>query len=155
MTEKMNRHMNSCKSATATWLAVVLATALSAAAAPVAKPDASEPELAPARSVFIIPTNPQEGCDPFFPISTRSHEAATAAVSVPRGDITLIVLKGISGTPEHRLAIINNRTFAAGEEGDVVTRQGRIHIRCVEIKTNSVLIESNGQSRELTYAEKH
>jgi len=150
----MDRHMNSRKSATVVWLSVVFAAALPAAPAPVAKPATPEPYLVAARSVFIIPANPTEGRDPFFPISSRGY-VVTVATSVPGSDFTLIVLKGISGPPDHRLAIINNRTFAAGEEGDIVTRQGRLHIRCTDIKAGSVVIESGGQSRELTYTEKH
>ncbi len=63
-----------------------------------------------------------------------------------------LVLKGVSGPPDHRLAIINNRTFAVGDAQDLVTPQGRIHIRCVEIKDGSVVIESAGQKHELKYA---
>jgi hypothetical protein len=59
-------------------------------------------------------------------------------------------LKGFSGTPGHRLVIINNHTFAAGDEGDVITEQGRIHVRCVEIRSHSVVIEVSGKYHELT-----
>ena len=65
-----------------------------------------------------------------------------------------LALMGISGTPEQPLAIINNRTFSAGEEGDVVTRAGKIRIRCVEINMSSgtVSVQVGGQSRELRLA---
>jgi hypothetical protein len=150
----MNRRLNSCKHLVALWLPAVFAATSPAAAAPVAKPAAPEPELVAMRSVFVVPVNPAEGRDPFFPTSTRPYEAAVAA-SVQGSDFTLFILKGISGPPDHRLAIVNNRTLAAGEEADIVTRQGRIHLRCVEIRTNSVVIESGGQSHELTYVSKH
>ena len=65
--------------------------------------------------------------------------------------MTSLVLKGISGPPDHRLAIINNHTLGVGDEQDLVTAQGRIHIRCVEIKSNSVVIESGGENHELKY----
>ena len=55
---------------------------------------------------------------------------------------------------DHRLVIINNHTFAAGDEGDVITRDGRIHLSCIEIKTNSVVIEVGGQRHELFYSDK-
>ena len=102
------------------------------------------------RSVFMIPTNPREGRDPFFPTSSRPYESAQAG-QPHVGDISSLVLKGVSGPPDHRLAIINNHTFGIGDSQDIVTAQGRIHVRCVEIKDDSVVIESAGQSHELKY----
>jgi hypothetical protein len=66
--------------------------------------------------------------------------------------VSSLVLKGISGPPNHRLVIINNHTFGVGDEENLVTLQGPIHIRCVEIKARSVVIESGGQRHELSYA---
>ena len=143
----MKRSLYSCKSAMAAGLSFVSVVVLPVAAAPVTQPVA--PELAP-RSVFLIPANPQEGRDPFYPNSTRPYENAPAA-KASMGDVRSLVLKGISGPPEHRLAIINNRTLGVGDESDLTTPQGRIHIRCVEIKDNSVVIESGGQNHELKY----
>jgi hypothetical protein len=144
----MKRRINSCKSAMAAGLSVALVMVLPAAAAPAAQPVA--PEVV-SRSVFVIPANPKEGRDPFFPNSNRPYESAQA--SQPHvGDVTSLVLKGISGPPDRRLAIINNRTFGVGDEQDLATPQGRIHIRCVEIKDSSVVIESAGQRHELKYA---
>jgi len=65
-------------------------------------------------------------------------------------EATALTLKGISGAPDHRLVIINNHTFAAGDEGDVITEQGRIHVRCVEIKPHAVVVEVSGHYHELT-----
>jgi hypothetical protein len=146
----MKRHANSCKSAVAAWLSAAIVTVLPVAAAPVAKP--VEPVVVP-RSVFVIPTNPKEGRDPFFPNSTRLYEAV--ASKNPVGDLTSLVLRGISGPPDHRLAIINNHTFGVGDEGDVITSHNRIHIRCVEIKDKSVVVESGGQRHELNYVSRH
>ena len=139
----MKRNIHSSKSAMAAGLLVALAMELPVAAAPAA------PEVAP-RSVFVMPMNPQEGRDPFFPNSIRPYENAPAAKK-SIGDISSLVLKGISGPPDHRLAIINNRTLGVGDEQDLTTPQGRIHIRCVEIKSNSVVIESGGLNHELKY----
>jgi hypothetical protein len=100
------------------------------------------------RSVFVLPTNPKEGRDPFFPNSTRPYEDAA---SKNPGDLSSLVLRGISGSVDHRLVIINNHTFGVGDEGDVITPHSRIHIRCVEIKDNSVVVESGGQRHELSY----
>ncbi|HTY86691.1 MAG TPA: hypothetical protein VMB80_04440 [Candidatus Acidoferrum sp.] len=121
-------------------------------AAPPAKtpaPKTPAPE-AVARSSFTMPANPKEGRDPFFPTSNRPYESVQA--SQPHvGDITSLVLKGVSGPPDRRLAIINNHTFAIGDSQDIVTPQGRIHVRCVEIRDDSVVIESGGMNRELKY----
>ena len=105
------------------------------------------------RSIFILPSSPSEGRDPFFPDSTRPYKVAVAAN--PRvADVNSLVVKGFSGSVDRRLVIINNHTFAAGDEGDVVTPAGRIHLSCIEIRTNSVVIEVGGQRHELFYFDK-
>ena len=100
------------------------------------------------RSVFILPTNPGEGRDPFFPKSNRPYEMAPAATNNV-AEVTALVVKGTSGSPDHRLVIINNHTFAAGDTADVLTEQGRIRVHCVEIKPRVVVIEVGGQYHEL------
>jgi hypothetical protein len=102
------------------------------------------------RSTFIMPSDPKEGRDPFFPNSTRPYKTAVT-VSSPSQDISSLVIKGFSGSVDHRLVIINNHTFATGDEGDVITSIGRIHLRCIEIRTNSVVIDVGGQIHELFY----
>jgi hypothetical protein len=103
------------------------------------------------RSVFVIPSNPQEGRDPFFPASTRPYQRAQTVAHPHVADITSLVLKGISGPPDHRLAIINSHTFAVGDEQDLVTSQGRLRVHCVEIKSDTVVVEFAGESHELKY----
>jgi hypothetical protein len=71
----MNRHVNSYKSAVAAWLSAAFVTVLPVAAAPVAQP--VTPEVV-SRSVFVLPANPLEGRDPFFPTSTRPYENAAS-----------------------------------------------------------------------------
>ena len=143
----MNRHVNFCKSAVTTWLSAAFVTVLPLAAAPIVQPVA--PEVV-AHSVFVVPANRNEGRDPFFPTSTRPYEVIGSKNPVV-GDLTSLVLKGISGPPDHRLAIINNHTFGVGDEGDVITPRSRIHLRCIEIKAKSVVVESGGQRHELSY----
>ena len=126
---------------------MALAMVFPAGAAPASGPAAAEVAV---RSVFVMPTNPNEGHDPFFPNSTRPY--ATAMAGKPRvGDVSSLILKGVSGPPNNRLAIINNHTFGIGDEQDIVTSQGRIHVRCVEIKDDTVVIESAGERHELKY----
>ena len=100
------------------------------------------------RSVFILPANPGEGRDPFFPKSNRPYETAMTATN-NTVEVTALVVKGVSGSSDRRLVIINNHTFAAGDIADVITDQGRIRVHCVEIKTRSVVIEVGGQYHEL------
>jgi hypothetical protein len=101
----------------------------------------------PLRSVFVVPASAQEGRDPFFPESSRTHEGT--AVSNRTAGINDLTIKGFSGKRNHRMVIINNHTFSAGDEGDVKIPGGRIHLRCLEIHATMVVIEVNGQKREL------
>jgi hypothetical protein len=113
--------------------------------------------LAAPQSVFVNPATTLDGKDPFFPQSTRhrppppvSVPIATKAAPPP----VELELKGISGTPERRLAIINNATFETGEQAEVVTNVGRVRITCKEIKADSVEVVVNGQSRVLSMRSK-
>jgi hypothetical protein len=133
------------------FVSILLLTRPSVVAAPPAVQVAGT-QAAP-RSIFILPTGPKEGCDPFFPSSQRPYESA-AAVTGHAGDLTSLVMQGISGPPERRLVIINNVTFGVGDDAEVRTPQGRIHIHCLEITPNSVTVEADGQRRELSYGEK-
>jgi hypothetical protein len=145
----MKQRLFSCQRAMATGFTAALILALPAAAAPPAK---TATPVAARRSVFVTPANANEGRDPFFPTSQRPYERAR--VSQPQVvEISSLVLKGVSGPPGSRLAIINNRTFALGDEQDLVTAHGRIRIRCVEINDKSVVVESGGQRQELKYVE--
>jgi len=129
-------------------LAVLLSIGCAAVLAVNAAPTTRSDETGTPRSAFALPSTSKEGRDPFFPDSTRPYE--TVAVANPRAtDITALVLRGFSGSMGQRLVIINNHTFATGDEGDVITPLGRIHLSCIEIKTNSVVIEVGGQRREL------
>lgn len=104
------------------------------------------------RSVFVMPASPADGRDPFFPDSIRPYEAAMAGTKQKVDEISLLEFKGLSGPMEKRLAIINNHTFAAGDDEYVLTTQGRVHIHCVEIRANSVIIELSGQRHELSFS---
>ena len=119
-------------------------------AASAVQPPFIEPPLP--QSTFSQPRKQADGRDPFFPKSVRPFgESAKPKTTPIPAPITELALKGISGTPEQPLAIINNRTLAAGEEADVLIGAGKIRIRCVEIKMSegTVLVQVGGQSREL------
>lgn len=146
----MNRRMKFLRIIKIALLLVAFAV-LWPAAAPVAPADETTPQAA--RSVFNLPANPKEGRDPFFPSSSRPYQSQTPA-NTSVGDLSSIVMQGITGPPDHRLAIINNVTFGVGDDAEVRTPQGRIQIHCVEIGADSAVIEADGQRRELHYGEK-
>jgi hypothetical protein len=129
-------------------LIAVLATALSALG--------SDPKPAPAppppRSVFTLPMSSREGRDPFFPESQRLYEEIGPRVA-HTVDTSSFVIHGSSWQDGRRLVIINNHTFAAGDEGDVITADKvRVHLRVIRIHDDIVVIEANGTKREIKIA---
>lgn len=113
-----------------------------------AKPAAAP--VVPERSIFVIPTNVKDGRDPFFPESTRAAQSTEAAPTETRTvEVSTLKVKGFYRDAKSALVIINNHTFAVGDEGDVITAGRRVHVRCLEIRPNLVVIEANGVKREL------
>jgi len=107
------------------------------------------------QSVFILPTSATEGRDPFFPESTRAMETAAAAANQTHTvEITSLKVPGVSGSPGHYLAIINTHTFAVGEEGDLKTGGGSVHIKCLSIQPDAVMVEINGQVHRIPVEDK-
>jgi len=110
---------------------------------------------APLKSVFVMPKDKQDGVDPFFPRSHYPYVGRTPIVPVETNKPEPVVvavelkLKAISGLPEHRLALINNHTFEAGEEGEVITDKGRMRIRCLEIHQDSAVVQVGSERRDL------
>lgn len=104
----------------------------------------------PARSVFTMPANPREGRDPFFPESTRPYEETMPQTNNLASTAKTLVIRGSSGIGDHAMVIINNHTFAVGDEGDVTTAGGRVHLRLVEIRKDAAVVEVNGTRRELS-----
>jgi len=134
--------------------AALTLTVLSAPSAPVAKPRAAAPAAVTnviPQSVFIIPSVPGNARDPFFPdriIQAQTAKAVVSTNSRPTG-ASCLVLKGLSGVPENRLAMINGRTMARGEDAEINTECGRLLVHCVDISSNSAIIEVGGERREL------
>jgi hypothetical protein len=136
-------------------LKIFLIAALATACAPAvfadqpktdqAKAEPAKPALP--RSVFVMPTNAREGRDPFYPESARPYEDNPASKhTITENSFTV---KGLSVEGGHPMVIINNHTFAIGDEGDVLTTSGRVHIHLTEIRPTAVVIEVNGLRREL------
>ena len=114
----------------------------------------TKPEVASLKSTFLDDAN--AGKDPFFPESIRRRVTpvhASPTNAVPQTNVLLdqIRLKGISGTKDQRLALLNYKTFAQGETGDLRVGGTNVKITCREIHDGSVLIEVSGVSelREL------
>ncbi len=91
-------------------------------------------------------------------INTLRDDAPREAPSVsviptmapaPRPAPTHLVLKGLSGTPSRRFALINDGTFMANESGKVRLGTSNVVIRCVEIRADAVLIEVAGEKKLL------
>jgi len=105
------------------------------------------------QSVFTVPTSKSEGCDPFFPNSSRlwapSESALTASKPSKPTGTDCLALKGLSGTPANPFAMVNGRTMSRGEDAEIMTDCGRLLVHCVDITTNSAIVEVGGERREL------
>ncbi len=139
-------------------LAVGFSLAASAASTnlTVAKGAATNAVLALApipQSTFITPKSRLDGVDPFFPFSKRLEFVESPNRTNPPTALGELVVKGFSGTVASPLVIINDHTFGVGDEGNVTTPQGRVRIRCLEIrmKNESVTVEANNERRELRF----
>ena len=142
-------------------LAFVAAATLSANAAPPANTETNPgqkkttPAEKPApKSNFGIPAKPQDGHDPFFPASDRLYSIKSTPKQGPSSNSSALVFNGIAGTQDHRLAMINSKTFAEGEEAMVNTSAGRVRVRCLEIKGDVVVVEVAGERRELHFQDR-
>jgi len=89
------------------------------------------------------------GKDPFFPNSKRRGVVETVNPNTPLADVRDLVLKGISGGKDRRLALINNRTVENGEELEFKIGNRTLKVHCVEIREKSVVIRVDGQSKEI------
>ncbi|MEJ0091867.1 MAG: hypothetical protein WDM80_19220 [Limisphaerales bacterium] len=127
------------------------ASVLSAVAGETTEPAAATNSVA--RSTFKQPTSPKEGRDPFFPNSPRLF-ASLVIPAAESKDLSSLVIRGKSGTLDRPLVIINDVTFAVGDERDVVTPQGRIRIHCIKIIGDLAVIEAFGQRHQLRFETK-
>jgi len=57
-----------------------------------------------------------------------------------------LVLRGISGTPQRRFALVNDTTLAKGEQAKVRVGTSNVVVRCVEISDGAVVLTVNGAS---------
>jgi hypothetical protein len=134
------------KSRKSTLLAVAAVTAWAAMTFPgsagePAAVDEPAPRPVPLKSVF---RDDPKGKDPFFPNSSRRQ----ATEPKPRKELIVgpqsLILRGIIGPADQRIALINGRTFATGEELRVRVENGEMTVKCVEIRSASVVVQLNG-----------
>jgi hypothetical protein len=123
--------------------AVILFTTLAWTSAVIGAP--SETAL----SVFVQPTNPKEGCDPFFPKSSRPYIVRPDGT---KPELSELMVKGISIVNGKKFVIINNHTFGVNDFGSVITPKGQVYIHVVEINADTVIVESNGQRQTLRFS---
>ncbi|MGA2176178.1 MAG: hypothetical protein ABSH38_14475 [Verrucomicrobiota bacterium] len=100
---------------------------------------------------------PPKGRDPFFPNSHRREPAPPPNYHAAKAPVAaLLVLKGIVGSANRRLAVINNATLETGEESSVRVPDGHVRVRCLEIGEDYVLIkvEGEGQPKRLELGKK-
>jgi hypothetical protein len=96
-------------------------------------------------SVFDITNTPTK--DPFFPLSTRQPVPQVATNVTLTFNASSFLLKGLSGSPGHPLALVNNRTLAPGEDAEITAANGgKVKIHCVAIRTASVVLSIPTQS---------
>ena len=104
------------------------------------------------KSIFV--TNDAAGKDPFFPNSTRPRLTADPKKTddgAPPQTLVADALRLLGITTDmagKRIALINNLTFAQGEEHDVRVGIGKLKVRCVEIREKSVLVSVVGQNEQ-------
>jgi hypothetical protein len=96
-------------------------------------------------SVFEQLMAPQ-GRDPFFP---NSHRRDPVPVKGPAPGkpppASEFVLKGIVGSANHRLALINEDILEVGEEGSVRVPGGHLRLQCLEIGEDYAVIKVEGE----------
>jgi hypothetical protein len=106
-------------------------------------------------------TDPELDADDLWKVKSRGSFVApswstnlvvpVAAKDQPQQPDTL-TLTGLLWSRERPVALINNIPFRPGQEGPVAVGKDHVGVRCVEIRTNSVLIKTDGSSdtQELT-----
>jgi hypothetical protein len=120
--------------------------------APAANAGVAPVEEPIARSVFVIPAQPSEGRDPFYPKTIRLRTAALDTKVKPTTTIVAdLKLNGLSGTAERPLAVINGVTFGNGDENPVPVSGGKVRVQCIEVRLRdeTAIVEVAGERREL------
>jgi hypothetical protein len=89
---------------------------------------------------------PPKGRDPFFPNSHRREPEPTPPPPREKAAVSELVLRGIVGSPNHRLAVVNSTILEINEEASVRLPEGaRVRVRCLEIGEDHALIKVEGE----------
>jgi hypothetical protein len=90
---------------------------------------------------------PPKGRDPFFPNSHRRDPVPIMPVvqTEKPPPSSELLLKGIVGAANHRLAVINNAILEKGESGSVRVPSGRVRVKCMEIGEDFAVIQVEGE----------
>ncbi|HEX5222561.1 MAG TPA: protein DA1 [Verrucomicrobiae bacterium] len=78
------------------------------------------------------------------PTATRAARPAYYSYGPTSAPPSTLTLKNISGGPSRRLAIINDRTLTVGEQARLTLATSNVVVRCLEIRSNSVLVQLEG-----------
>ncbi len=92
---------------------------------------------------------PPQGRDPFFPNSHRRDPEPTKTASPDKAaPAPVFVLKGVIGSPTHRLALINDNTImGVGDVDSVRVGAGRVKLKCLEIGEDYAVIQVEGDNQ--------
>ena len=90
---------------------------------------------------------PPKGRDPFFPNSHRRDPVPIMPVAMTEKPppSSELVLKGVVGAANHRLAVINNVILETSESGTVRVPGGKLRLKCMEIGEDFAVIQVEGE----------
>ncbi|HTB84824.1 MAG TPA: hypothetical protein VK742_14300 [Candidatus Sulfotelmatobacter sp.] len=135
-----------------TYLSVLALAAMSGFAQGNAQSGDTKTAPPPPRAVFTQPTNSHEGRDPFWPDSNRVFDSNVPVHNAAAVEPTTLKVDGYSIVGGRPIIIINKVSFLAGDEADLPSDGGgHTHVRCVEIHSDYVEVEVNGQRREIRF----
>ena len=105
-------------------------------------------------SVFVVPTSPRQGRNPFFPRAVF-HGPAPEPKPQPVPS-SAIVLNGLTSPPRPS-AMINGTTFEPGESRQIKLSNGtKINVKCLEIRPPDAAVAMIGvERRELRLRHAH
>jgi hypothetical protein len=97
-------------------------------------------------SVFEDLVSPK-GRDPFYPNSHRRDPVPIMPVVLTEKPppSSELILKGVVGASNHRLAVINNAILESGETASVRVPSGRVRVKCLEIGGDFAVILVEGE----------
>jgi acetolactate synthase small subunit len=87
------------------------------------------------------------GKDPFFPNRRLQDDKATPQPHSTKPQE--LVLRGVTGSADRRVALINDLVFTKGETGKIKVGTNTFRIRVIDIREKSVIIDREGQPRPL------